>query len=81
MEKARCAPFFQFPQASHVVMKIFNLLGAEIRTLVDEQREAGYHNVRWDGRDKNGKLVASGVYLYQLQVGSFSQVKKMSLLR
>jgi hypothetical protein len=72
---------FALPHASPVVLKIFNILGAEIRTLVDEQREVGYHNVRWDGRDKNGKLVASGVYLYQLQVGSFSQVKKMSLLR
>ncbi len=72
---------FQLPQASHVVMKIFNILGEEIRTLVDEQREAGYHGVRWDGRDKNGNPVASGVYLYQLQAGSFSEMKKMSLLR
>jgi flagellar hook assembly protein FlgD len=72
---------FQLPQASHVMLKIFNLLGEEIRTLVNEQRDAGYHNVRWDGRDKNGKLVASGVYLYQLQAGTFYEVKKMALLR
>jgi hypothetical protein len=80
---------FALPQASHVVAKIYNLLGEEVRTLVDEQREAGYHTLRWDGKDKNGKSVASGVYLYQLQVvdpvnggtGSFSQVKKMSFIR
>jgi hypothetical protein len=72
---------FQLPKASHVVVKIFNLLGKEVRTLVDEQREAGYHSVHWEGKDKNGKLVASGVYLYQLQAGSFSQVKKMSFIR
>ncbi len=72
---------FQLPQASYVAVKIFNVVGAEIRTLVDEQREAGYHHVRWDGKDKNGKLVASGVYLCQLRAGSFSQVRKMSLLR
>ncbi len=72
---------FALPQASHVVVKIYNLLGEEILTLVDEQREAGYHKVRWDGRDKNGKLVASGVYLCQLQAGTFNEVKKMSLLR
>jgi len=80
---------FAIPQASHVVVKIFNIVGAEIRTLVDEQREAGYHRVHWDGKDKTGKLVASGVYLYQLRAGNsstgsergFSQVKKMSLLR
>lgn len=72
---------FALPQASHVVVKIFNLLGEEVHTLVDEWREAGHHGVRWDGRDKNGNTVASGIYLYQLQAGSFSQVKKMSLVR
>ncbi len=72
---------FALPQASYVVVKIFNLVGAEIRTLVDETREAGYHRVRWNGKDKNGKAVASGIYLYQLRAGNFSQVRKMSLVR
>jgi len=49
--------------------------------LTDAPYEAGYHRVRWDGKEKNGKTVASGIYLYQLQAGKFSQVKKMSLLR
>lgn len=48
---------------------------------MDEQREAGYHSVRWEEKDKKGKQVASGVYLYQLRAGSFAQVKKMSLVR
>ena len=72
---------FALPQASHVVLKIFTMIGEEIRTLVDEQREAGYHSVNWDGKDENGHPVASGVYLYQLRAGSFSQVQKMNLLR
>jgi hypothetical protein len=72
---------FALPRAEHVVLKIFNILGSEVRTLVDKQYEAGYHNVRWDGKDKQGNPVASGVYLYQLRAGSFSQVRKMSLLR
>ena len=72
---------FAIPQASHVVVKIFNLAGAEVRTLVDEPREAGYHRARWDGKDKHGNPVASGVYLYRLQADHFSQIKKMSLLR
>jgi flagellar hook assembly protein FlgD len=63
------------------VVKIFNLLGEEVRTLVDEQREAGYHQVHWDGKDQHGNVVASGVYLYQLQSGTFNEVKRMSLLR
>jgi hypothetical protein len=72
---------FALPQASHVALKIFNMIGEEVRTLVDEQREAGYHTVGWDGKDKNGKPVASGIYLYKLQAENFSDVKKMSLLR
>jgi hypothetical protein len=72
---------FQLPQASHVGVKIFSTLGEEIRTVVDGQYEAGYHRVRWDGKDKNGNPMASGMYLYQLRAGNFSQVRKMSLLR
>ena len=72
---------FQLPRASHVVVKIFNTLGEEIRTLVDKQYEPGYHLIRWDGKDKNGNPIASGVYLYKLETGSFSEVKKMSLVR
>jgi len=72
---------FQLPEANHVVIRIFNTLGKEIRTLVEGQYEAGYYRVRWDGKDDNGKSLASGVYLFQLRAGSFSQVKKMSLIR
>lgn len=72
---------FQLPQASKVVVRIFNLLGQEVRTLADKQYEAGFHAIPWDGKANNGRRVASGIYLYQLQAGSFSQVKKMTLLR
>jgi photosystem II stability/assembly factor-like uncharacterized protein len=72
---------FQLPAASQVWVRIFNVRGQEIRTLANAQYEAGTHSVRWVGRDKNGNSVASGVYLYQLKAGGFSQVRKMSLLR
>ncbi len=72
---------FQVPEASHVVVRIINTLGQEIRILADGQYETGYHNVRWDGKDNNGNVVSSGIYLYQLQAGSFSQIRKMTLLR
>jgi len=72
---------FQFPEANHVVIRIFNTLGEEIRTLVDGQYEAGYHGVHWDGKDKNGIPVSSGIYLYQLEAVTFSQIRKMSLIR
>ena len=72
---------FQLPEANHVVIKIYNVRGEEIRTLTDGQYQVGGHQIRWDGKDNNGNLVPSGVYLYQLQAGTFSQVKKMSLVR
>jgi hypothetical protein len=71
---------FHLPEASQVVLKIFNLFGEEIVTLVDDRRGSGYHAVRWDGKDERGNPVASGVYLYQLRAGRFSQVRKMSVL-
>jgi len=72
---------FELPEASEVVVKIFNLTGSEVRTFMRGQFQAGVHTVNWDARDNNGQLVASGVYLYQVQAGSFKQVRKMSLLR
>lgn len=62
-------------------MKIYNVLGEEVRTLVDEQKPAGYHQVNWDGRDEAGEHLASGLYIYHLQAGSFVQNRKMMLLR
>jgi flagellar hook assembly protein FlgD len=64
-----------------VVVAIFNTRGQEIRRLVDRKYAAGYHSLLWNGMDNNGNPVSSGVYLYQLRTATFSQVKKMSLLR
>ena len=64
---------FQLPEASHVGLRIFNTLGQEIRTLVDSPYALGSHSISWEGKDHGGNLVASGVYLYQLQTGDFVQ--------
>jgi flagellar hook assembly protein FlgD len=72
---------FQLPEAGQVVLKIYNTRGQEILTLADKQYEAGFHTLRWDGNDNYGDPVTSGIYLYRIRAGKFSQVKKMSLLR
>lgn len=72
---------FQIPQESHIVLAIYSVLGQEIRRLADALYAAGHHTIRWDGNDASGAPVASGVYLYRLQAGGFTQVKKMSLVR
>ncbi len=72
---------FQIPEATHVVLKIYNMIGQEIRTLIDADYDLGSHLVHWDGKDNHGQAVASSVYLYRLQAGSFVKVRKMSLVR
>ncbi|MDZ7260608.1 MAG: dockerin type I domain-containing protein [candidate division KSB1 bacterium] len=72
---------YGLPEKSQVTLKIFNLLGQEVRTLVDGEKEAGYHEVHWDGRDTLGKSVSAGIYLYTIQTGAFVQTRKMVILR
>jgi hypothetical protein len=72
---------FQLPEAGNVVMKIYNTIGQEVRELVDGEYQAGMHTVSWDGKTDNGNPVSSGLYFYQIKAGSFSQIKKMSMIR
>jgi len=73
---------FGLPNAERVTLKVYNLLGKEVVTLVnDEKREAGYHISIWDGRNKHGNLVASGVYAYRIRAGSFSMTKKLVMVK
>ena len=67
--------------AIRTTLNIYNILGQEIRTLVDEPKDAGYYTVTWDGKDSQGQNVSSGVYFYRLQAGDFMKTKKMVLMR
>lgn len=64
-----------------VQLRVFNVLGREVRTLVDQVEYAGSRAVAWDGRDNEGRLVSSGVYLYELRPSGLRQVKRMLLLK
>jgi len=72
---------YDLPKTGHMNLVVYDLQGRLIRTLVSEQKEAGYQSVVWDGRDDNGSMLPSGMYFYQLSAGSFSQVKKMVLVK
>ncbi len=63
------------------MISVYNTLGQEIRRLADEHLPAGFHSMKWDGKDDRGTAVASGVYIYKMTAGNFIQVRKMSLLR
>ncbi|MDE2888000.1 MAG: T9SS type A sorting domain-containing protein [Gemmatimonadota bacterium] len=72
---------YQLPEAAMVRLVIYNLLGQEVRVLVNERRNAGTFTATWDGTDALGRRVASGVYLYRIQTGSFSATRRMLLLK
>ena len=72
---------FRIPSAIHTSLNIFNILGQEVITLVDEQREAGHYTVTWSGRDEFGTEVTTGVYFYTLKAGEFTETKRMLLLK
>jgi len=65
----------------HTTLKIYNVLGQLVKTLVDEPKERGTYEVIWDGKDENGIEVASGIYFYKLQAGDFAEAKKMLLVK
>lgn len=64
-----------------VNLGIYDLTGRLIRTLVDEPQNAGYYQVSWDGKDNAGEKISSGIYLYRIEVGTYTSVKKMILMR
>ena len=74
---------FALPLSQDVELSLFNLVGQRVATLVKGRRESGMHSVHWDGRDDDGRELASGVYLYRLQTSDGKQVetRKMVLVR
>ena len=67
---------YQLPVQTHVILTVYDLLGREVATLVNGVEDAGYKSVVW-----NASRVASGVYFYRLQSGTFTNVKKLLLLK
>ena len=60
-------------------LTIFNLLAQEVVTLVDQTQAPGFKKVRWDGRDRSGRPVSSGIFFIHLQAGDQTFVQKMIL--
>jgi flagellar hook assembly protein FlgD len=64
------------PTSEFVTLKIYNMAGQEVATLLADNLEAGDYNFTWDSQ-----AVAGGVYFYKLQAGTFQQVRKMMLIK
>ena len=67
---------YALPKRSRVIISIYNVLGQEVTTLLHKEQDYGYHTVTWNGTDRIGKQVASGVYFARLTTENFSQTKK-----
>ncbi|MDA0747300.1 MAG: fibronectin type III domain-containing protein, partial [bacterium] len=72
---------YAVPEAGKVTLRIYNVLGQEVATLVNTNQVAGYYSVQWNGMDRLGRSVASGVYLYRMEAQNFTRVHKMLLLK
>jgi hypothetical protein len=79
---------YGLPQQSRVTVKLYSILGQEVRTLVDETQNASFHRVQWNGRDNYGMQVSTGVYFFRInavpldgKTHAFTQVKKMLLMK
>ena len=72
---------YDLPENSRVNIIIYDMLGREEKTLINQTQDAGYKSVIWDATNDYGKPVSAGIYLYQVQAGEYMQTKKMVLLK
>ncbi len=72
---------YDLPEKVLVTITIYDMLGRQVKTLMDQTQDAGYRSVIWDATNDYGKPVSAGIYLYQIQAGKYLQTKKMVLLK
>ena len=72
---------FELPEAGETKLTVYNLVGQVVASIVDGTRDAGAYTVRWDGRDEDGRSLATGVYIYRMQSGNDVETRKLLLLR
>ena len=74
---------YQLPQEGMVSLRVYNLRGQIVRTLIDGRMERGEWSIVWDGRDEEGRKVSSGIYVYRLVVegGAWTEARRMVLIK
>jgi hypothetical protein len=72
---------FTVPDPAYVELRIFDVTGRTVRTLLSESRDAGAHTVSWDGRNDAGVPAPSGTYVYELRAGAMVESRKLVLLK
>ncbi len=72
---------YSLPTSSNVRLVIYDLLGREVKTLINNEQNAGNYKVQWNGDNNFGSKVSSGTYIYTIRTGDFYQARKMVLLK
>jgi hypothetical protein len=72
---------FDVPEESRVLLDIYNVTGQKVATLVNGNMQPGFHSIRWNGTNENGKQLASGMYFYRISSSKFTEVKKLILMK
>jgi len=72
---------FSLPEQTYVNLDIFNILGQKVNTLASGEYPAGNHSVTWDGKNRSGENVSTGIYFYRLSTENFTQTRRMLLLK
>jgi hypothetical protein len=79
--KTETAIHYQLSQPGAVTIAIYNVSGQRMKTLINDNMDAGYHVVHWDGRSQDGQRVGNGVYFCQMVSGEYTSVRKILLTR
>jgi hypothetical protein len=72
---------YELPLEALVSLSIYDLMGHNIKSLINNKQPAGYHSIKWNATNNLGEPVSAGMYIYMIQAGEFRQVKKMVLLK
>ena len=72
---------YDVPQETHIRLTVYDLLGRDVITLVNQIEQPGFKTIMWNGRDDSGRPLSSGIYISRLETKTFSFSKKMLLLK
>ena len=72
---------YDLPENNMVNITIYDMLGRQVKTLINQAQDAGFKSIIWNAKNDYGKPVSAGIYLYQIQAGEYISTKKMVLLK
>ena len=72
---------YQLPEQTRVRLAVYDILGRQVRMLVDAVQNRGVYHVTWDGKDRYGHTLSSGIYFYRIKAGNFEAMHKMLLVK